>query len=561
VGLADRLRGAASAAIDAVEGLIDPVAASNRQFDDHIEKAAEAAKAEGKDGEHDIGMGELDLGKPVDSKALHFDPFDLVAAMGYREKPSPLTFLALDRVGSTVPVIADIINTRINQSIMFCNRPNDRHATGFEVRPKDPDAELSPADKKYATQLEDLLLKCGGHHDDRVDAQMALVAFAKMFLRQSLSLDQATFEVVPDRKGRPVYFDIVDATTVRLLDPAYRDPGDPFAVQVINGSIVADFTRPELAFCVRNPRAGIRSYGYGYSEIESAIREITGFLWGMEYNKRWFSNGTAARGILNFRGTMNEKQLRALRRQWYAMASGISNAWRTPITNAQEVEWVNMQLSNRDMEYTEWINFLIKIFCARYNIAPEEIQFSFGNTGQSQAMGQSPHEEKIKSSKDLGLRPLVLWFFAQLNDHYLSLIAPEWQVAPVGLDSKGEEAEVGLLKDKCAVFMTIDEARAVQGMEPIGKENGGDVIENPQWVQWQLAQQQNQMMEEGAPGSDDQGYLDGEGEGAGAPQEDEFSFGEDFELDGEDEGAGEISEPAVKSRVGDRARARYTLDL
>lgn len=555
MSLADRLRGAARGALDAAGRLIDPDSAREAAFDDFIAKAAESAKAAGRDGEH-----ELELGEPGERKALHFDPFDLVAAMGFREKPSPMTFLTLDRIASTVPVITDIIGTRIAQVAMFTTRPNNRHATGFEVRPKDPDAELTRADQKYATRLEDLLLTCGGNHADRLSGSLSLIDFTKMFLQQSLGMDQACFEVVSDRKGRPVYFDPVDATTIRLLDPAYRSPGDPFCVQVINGSIVADFQREELAFCVRNPRAGIRSYGYGFSEIESAVREVTGFLWAMDYNRRWFSNGTAARGILNFKGAMNEKQLRAFRRQWYAMTAGVANAWRTPITNAQEIEWVNMQLTNRDMEYTEWLNFLIKIFCARFNIAPEEVQFSFGNTGQSQAMGQSPHEEKIKSSKDLGLRPLVLWFFDKLNEHFLSLIDPEWQVQPVGLDSKGEEAEVSLLKDKCAVFMTIDEARAAQGMEPLGPEKGGDVIENPQWVQMMQAKQQEQMGQEGMPGTDDAAYM---GDEDGPPGgDDDFAVAEEFDF-GDDDGGGD--EPTVKSRQGDRGRrmvrARYTLDL
>ena len=458
------------------------------------EDEAGGGEAEGGDGEMpddyqdpgEDGLGSTFPGRhnPArDQKALRFDPFDLVSLMGWRERPSPLSFVAMERVAGNVPVIADIIRARIKQVQAFCQRPEDRHAPGFKVRLRDKNAEPSEESDNRCRELEDVALSCGFNDPLRPQDATSLKEFAGKFVRDSLTYDQGCFEVVPDRMGRPSYWECVDATTIRLLDPFIREKEGLLAVQVIHDMVVADFTRDELAFCIRNPRSGVHTFGYGESEIETLIREITGFLWGIEYNRKFFSQGSAAKGILNFKGTIPDRHMTAFRRQWYAMVTGVQNAWRTPITNAEELQWINLQLSNRDMEYSAWMDFLIKVCCARFQIAPEEVNFSYGNTGQSNAMGNTSTEEKLKASKDLGLRPLVQWFFECINRHFIWRLDPDYEVVPVGLDEKGAEAEAELLQKQTSTFMMVDEAREVAGLEPM-EGDLGKVILNPTWLQF-----------------------------------------------------------------------------
>ncbi len=493
------------------------------------------------------GLGSTFPGKhnPArEGKALRFDPFDLVSLMGWRERPSPLSYVAMERVAANVPVLADIIRARIKQVQAFCQRPEDRHAPGFKVRLRDKNAEPSEESDNRCRELEEVVLNCGFNDPQRPQDATSIKEFAGKFVRDTLTYDQATFEVVPDRMGRPSYWDCVDATTIRLLDPYIREKEGILAVQVIHDMVVADFTRDELAFCIRNPRSGIHTFGYGESEIETLIREITGFLWGIEYNRRFFSQGSAAKGILNFKGTIPDRHMTAFRRQWYAMVTGVTNAWRTPITNAEELQWINLQLSNRDMEYSAWMDFLIKVCCARFQIAPEEVNFSYGNTGQSQAMGGTSTEEKLKASKDLGLRPLVQWFFEQINRHFIWKIDPDYEVVAVGLDEKGAEAEAELLQKQTATFMTVDEARETAGMEPMD-DDLGKVILNPTWLQFAQGKEQAAAMEEqgGMPGEvpPNENGDDHPTGGIGVQNED----GSPFDFDEEDGPPGKPQGPPV----------------
>jgi hypothetical protein len=165
--------------------------------------------------------------------------------------------------------------------------------------------------------------------------------------------------------------------------------------------------------------------------------------------------------------------------------------------NADDIQWISMQMSSKDMEMSAWMDFLIKVVCARFQIAPEEINFSYGNTGQSAAMGNVSVEEKLKASRDLGLRPLVQFFFESINRNFLSRIDPDYEVVPVNLDSKGADAEIELLGKQQKLYLTVNEAREQVGLEPL-PDKLGEVILDPTWLQWA----QSQDMGDGGDGGD-----------------------------------------------------------
>lgn len=493
---------------------------------------------------------------PPGPKALHFDPLDVVAAMGYRDRPSPISYNVMRAIGRGVPIIADVINTRVEQVAVYCGIPERERAPGFGVRlRKGSGLQPSAQTEQRCEELAQILLHTGVYDPARPQDSVPLESFARMLIRDSLIYDQATFEIVRDRLGRPLYLSIVDPATIRLLDPAQRAPDDPFAVQVINGAIYTDFLPDELAFCVRNLDSNIRAYGYGESEVETLIKEITGLLWGMEYNRRFFSQGSATKGILHFKGAIPEQQLKAFRRQWHEMLSGVWNAWRTPITSGEsDLQWINLQMSNRDMEYSAWMDFLIKIVCARFKIAPEEVNFAYGNTGQSQAMGTAPIEEKLKASRDLGLRPLVRWFFMQLNTHFLQQLDPNYEAYPIGLDDRGELEEAQLLGQQLATYMTLDEVRERAKLPPLGPEKGGGVILNPTY----MAVLNMPAPDQPGPGGDEPGPGDDDEPG---PDDDEEGWDEDDE---DEPGDAQAPGPGAvgKSLAGRRARVRrYVLDI
>ena len=130
-----------------------------RDFDSKMNEQAEFAKAMGKDGTHTFNM--KDHGPDRDPKSITFDPFDLVSLMGWRERPSQLSFTAMEATATGVPVVADVIRTRMTQVQTFCQRPEDRYSPGFKVRPRDPLRKMDKKTKERCEELEHVLLHTG----------------------------------------------------------------------------------------------------------------------------------------------------------------------------------------------------------------------------------------------------------------------------------------------------------------------------------------------------------------------------------------------------------------
>ena len=379
--------------------------------------------------------GQADLPGPpaYEPEALVWDPYSLVEQLGYRQKPSNITYQTLERMFWQLPILGAIRKTRVDQVASFCQSQRPPHEPGFRVRLREMTREPTPLEKKRMLEMEQLISHTGYTDDPR--SRDSFETLTRKLLYDSMTYDQMNMEIVPDAKGIPSTWYAVDASTVRLADTtslhADTSVDNIYAVQVYDDIIINEFNRKELTFTVRNPRTSIKAYGYGTSEAEMMVSTITYLLWGLQYNGNQFSQGNVSKGLLNIKGSIPERQLRAFRRQWYNMVNGVENAFRTPIINAEDVEWINMHASNREMEYGQWLDFLIKVACAIYAIDPIEINFKYGSGGQK-SMIDAPNKSKIVESKTKGLAPLLRYLENMINeniiwciDHVLK-VAKEW---------------------------------------------------------------------------------------------------------------------------------------
>jgi HK97 family phage portal protein len=496
----------------------------------------------------------IDLVKGIpaeDLKAYYENPIRLASAMNYKDKPSSLSYNILYQMSVKNSVIAAVINTRVNQVSTF-TKPK-RFSTdgiGFEVRLRDPQAVPTKEQQEVIKSLEMFLENCGYKNDNDTDD---FDTFIRKIVRDSLTYDQACFEVVPDRKGKPAQILAVDASTIRAASEDYQDntiwsKNPPKKnekvswVQVIDGTVVSWFTANEMAFGVRNPRSNINLQPYGFSELEQLIQQITSHLYAEEYNSKFFSQGGTTKGIINIKsdpnGIGNKEQLDSFKRQWRAQVNGMAGAWKTPVLQVpQGIEYINVSQSNRDMEFNQWMNYLINIVCAVYAIDPAEINFANngGAAGQSSVF-ESSQEQKLKNSKDKGLKPLLRFVETIINKFVISRFSAEYVFSFTGLDEKSEEEKAELETKQSKVWKTVNEIRKEHGEKPI---DDGDVILDASWInyhqQTQMAAQQQEMM----AGEGDEGdeYSDEEDtEGYSEPEEysEEQPSEEGYEEDSEE---------------------------
>ena len=497
--------------------------------------------------------------KPVvdNSKAILIDPLQFNSMLGYKDKPFVLSYQTLYRMSKT-PIISAIIKTRKNQIADFAEPQADRYNTGFVIRKKPVDGieqKMTKRDEKIANSITDFIINCGGNSswvNDDFDT------FIRKIVEDSLVYDQMTFECVRNRRGQLESFIATDASTFRIADTAFdedfknkffdnRGAGlflnnniynsrkmengyAPQYVQVYQNSVINEFYPWELCFGVRNPNTSIYSNGYGCSEMEELINIITSMLWGDEYNRRFFSQGSAPKGLLRVKGGMNEQALQQFRQQWQAMISGVMQSWKTPVVDA-DVDWIDLQKNNRDMEYSSWMEYLIKQACAIYSIDPSEIGWDISRSGGNSGLFEGSQAERLQHSKDKGLYPMLKFIQRKINKYIVSQINPEFEFVFMGLNGMTVEQELEHDLKKLNSFMTINEIRRKYDLPEI--DEVGEVVENSIFYQAYNAKKQAEMQEkQQQQGGGGFGFIDDDG---GEEEEPDYDENEEASEEPEDE--------------------------
>ncbi|AXH71111.1 putative portal protein [Bacillus phage BSP38] len=377
-------------------------------------------------------------------------------------------------------ILNAIINTRVNQVSLFCTpaRYSDK-GIGYEVRLKDPLATESTHDKKKIKEIENFIENTGKKPDFTRDT---FRTFVKKLVRDRLTYDKINFELIYEKAtGELHHFKARDASTIYVaVDKNGHEPKGKNAVkyvQVLDRKKVAEFKANEMAWEVHNPRTDITVGRYGYPELEIALNHLQYHENTEIFNARFFAQGGTTRGLLQIK-TGQEQSHQALanfRREWTAMFSGINGAWKIPVITAEDVKFVNMTQSSKDMEFEKWLNYLINVICSIYSIDPAEINFPNrgGATGHSgNTLNESSTKEKTRDSKDKGLEPLLKFIEDAVNKYIVSQFGDKYVFNFVGGDAKTEAEIINILEAKAKIGLTINDVRAELGYPEI---EGGDV--------------------------------------------------------------------------------------
>lgn len=535
MGWADTLRGMASGA---AAGALDVLAKASENVAAQQSTAVSATPKETQ-------------GNPTsDVQALEWDPFSVIDALGYKERPSNMTYATLQAMVFKMPVLQTVIKTRIDQVGAFAVPQEDKFQTGFRVQQRDHKASPSKASEKKSQEIQNWLLSTGT--TDQPTGRDNFRTFLKKLTRDSLTYDAACAEIRYNNFGKPYDFYAVDAATIRLADTSklhhLNKPDETRYVQVYQNLVNAEYTADKMIFGVRNPVTTIGNQGYGVAETEMLISTVTSLLWSWEYNQKQFSQGTSAKGIINFKGTVPDKMLSGFRRHWYSMVAGVENAFRTPIlAMGEDLQYVDLQKSNTDMEFNAWFDFLIKIVCSIFGMDPMEINFKYGDTGSSN-MFESSNSQKLGASKDKGLRPLLEFLADLMNLHLIHKIDEDFEIKFVGLDAQSPSDLADLNAKQVSNWKMVDELRAEEDLPPM-PDGLGQVILNSVWIQ-NKAQEQAPEPEEGDenPFGDDE---DEDGDFGGGDEDENDGNGDNEGKDSSANGKGDTPAKAGKPAEAD----------
>lgn len=453
-------------------------------------------------------------------QSVFFDPNDLSGnGKGFKDSKGILSFEVLRRMGN-IHIIRSIVNTRIEQIQNFLHFSEDDQKEGFTIRKKtslfkEEKKEISSAEKKKIEEIVEFLMNSGFNEKwDNIDD---FQTFVRKIAFDSLTLDQLAFEVVRDKGWNIKKYRAVDASLIRFLDSVdpkqrerledYRFKGylPRFCMTWDEQILINPTTKEpilyypwELGFGIRNKSSDIRKNGYGTSELEILVELITGVLWSIQYNMNNFSIGSTPKGFINVKNAnISDSNLNEFRQAWSQMMTGVRNAKRTPVINGIDLEWIDLDKSNREMEYQEWAQFLVIMVCSVYRIDPSELGFSFKN--QAQLFGQDGQKARLQHSKEKGLKPILIFLENIITKYIVSEIDEDYEFVFTGIEVEDEETQVNLDKTKLESGMVSmqDIFKKYSGRE-FDPEN--DIILNQVYQQAQSSKQQQEMFGSSVPG-------------------------------------------------------------
>lgn len=481
-------------------------------------------------------LGEINKTNPH-IQSVFFDPNDLAGnGKGFKDSKGVLSFSTLRRMGD-IYIIRAIVNTRIEQVQNFLHFSEDEQKEGYTIRRKkslfkeEKEDELSNEDKRKIENIVKFLEN--GGWNEKWDNLDSFQEFVRKITFDSLTLDQLAFEVVRSRDWELKKFRAIDASLIRFLDTVdprqreafegYRFKGYlPRYCMVWDDMIIRNpMTKEpilyypwELGFGIRNKTSNIRKNGYGTSELETLVEIITWILWGMSYNGLFFKQGSQPKGFINVKNAnISPSTLNEFRQAWMQTMRGVENSHRVPVINGIDLEWIDLQKGNRDMEFNDWLKFLVIMSCSVYRIDPTELGFQFKD--QTQIFGQDGQKARLQHSREKGLKPILIFLENVITKYIVSELDEDFEFSFTGIEVEDEEAQVKLDAEKLEKGMVAmqDIFQKYSG-RPLDPEN--DIIINQVYQTAKQAEQQQQMYGASVPG---------ESEEAGVPN-DEESFSE-----------------------------------
>lgn len=397
----------------------------------------------------------------------------------------------------------------------------------FELEQKR--SKLQEKEEKDKAEIQRFILHCGMDPDEKTDpdTRCDFDKFIKIIVADRLTYNYSATELIPtksqdklhhwfpvsggsiryvSRRSAEVYKKAIkEALDLRMqrlakdypnaagkesaeYKAAYAKESElPFKyVQVIRGRVEAAWTGNEMIFEAGNPSVDPEDNGYAPGELEHLIPTVTAHLYAEAHNRNYFTQGIGGKGLLHIKGeNLSRGQLEGFKRQWFNQLASTRNAFRPPIIGlADEVKWIELAQSNKDMEFDNWMHYLIKIMCAIYQIDPAEINFDITKQ-QTSTLNEANNEERMKASKDKGLKPLLNYIENIINRNILPKwnkdLAAKYQFKFVGLDAETREQEMKRLETETKVWKTLNEARVEMGRTPL---EHGDVVLNATYTQY-----------------------------------------------------------------------------
>jgi Phage portal protein len=454
--------------------------------------------------------------------AFYNDPIENTDYSGIfktKRKLLPDAVIKLIRVQNHL--VASILRARGNTLAMHGNKRKDRFDIGFEVNVK-PEFEQHVKPEQMAKirerieRVERILLNCGSNEGLDHDERMSFSEYLDLQARNGLAFGRFGTEIIYEGEGeertfhsfRPVDIGTIyntvrkngsgnaEANAVRRgsikklqaltgikIDISALEQDEYAYIQSVDGIPVQAFSAKELLVFNLFPSTDIEHAGYPVTPIDTCLSSVTTHLAIDAYNRLYFQNGRAAKGMLVVKSAeIDQATIQKIRQDFMASINSVNNAFRAPVFGVNpedDVTWIPMVSNAGDGEFQFLYDQVARNILSTFNMSPDELP-GYGHLSRGtnqQTLSESSNEFALTAARDTGLRPLILRFQAFLNEKLFPIVDAElaqicyFQLA--GLDAQSRDQESLRLQQDMPIHMTYDDVLGDVDKNPIGERLGG----------------------------------------------------------------------------------------
>lgn len=423
-------------------------------------------------------------------------------------------------------LVAAILRARGNATSMMGHIRKDRFDVGIEVdvKPEFKD-HIEPEQmvkiEERINRFLKVLVNCGRTDGLDEEDKMTLPEFLDIQTRNGLTFGQFATEIIyKDEDCQEFHrFRPVDSGTIYRsvkkgdaaegvrrsslkaleyvtgikIDPSMLEKDAYTWIQVIAGMPKQAFTSKEMIVYNLYPSSDVEHNGYPVTPLDTAMTSVTTHMSIEVYNKLYFQNGRAAKGMLVINSDdIDQSVIEDIKQQFNASINNVTNSFRTPIFGvgtADKVEWMQTTPNKKDGEFEFLFDQTTRNILSSFNMSPDELPgFSHLSKGTNQqGLSEGNNEFKLIAARDTGIRPLILKIQDFLNESLFPLIDQELSqlcnVVLAGFDAETKEQESGRLLRDMPVHYAYDEVMEEVGKEHVGPHMGGDIPFNEHYRQ------------------------------------------------------------------------------
>lgn len=507
----------------------------------------------------DLIKSEAKKQRQEENKAQFFSRFALAQNMisyGAREKPQGTPIIPILYEASEKSFVdAILIRARCNQMKRIWQLANTGKAkeVGYRVvheRHDDKDYKVTKNDNERCREMQALLsdptpLKFTYLYPHQVRPHTRLKDFVTVMTKAELIIDRKVMLRYKRRDGQGyAAFHWLPGETIKPVDEALRawakkhesdgrvakhsiekmsymtgfDIGRSAYVQMVDGMIVGAYSDDEISLHISNPSDRLNRYGYGVSMLEMSLDVTAALLMAWTYNKEMFKTNYPE-AILTVAGDFDKEGLMAFKQQILSEAGGIGSNWRLPVIPAGDVENFKVESHKlrdtpKDMLFDTMFRMLVMFKAASYGAHPSTLNLDMDSGSGGATLSSPDPASEIEFSKEQGIVPMITDMAEWITDSIVKPRYDDLKIIITGMNPEDEKQTIDLRTQRTSKWMTRNEARMEEGMEPVGDmEDETNMWNMPadaplmnQMTQFNMMQQQQEQGNNTSEEDDQQGY-------------------------------------------------------